>query len=159
MRNIGTIKLLIIIFVLNILESSIAPRLINFYISLPITFLVFSLAIYNSNHNSNPLFAFFCGFYLDLISSSPFGLNAGLFTMMSYVINSYANTFKLFSYIQICIFFAASSVFYIGFKNLFIGLENFSYSVLFVSLFFNTLLFLLIAMLRYYFPSMSIKYD
>ena len=46
-----------------------------------------------------------------------------------------------------------------GFKNLIIGLENFSYSVLFVSLFFNTLLFLLIAMLRYYFPSMSIKYD
>ena len=93
------------------------------------------------------------------VTSSPFGLNAGLFTMMSYVINSYANTFKLFSYIQICIFFAASSVFYIGFKNLIIGLENFSYSVLFVSLFFNTLLFLLIAMLRYYFPSMSIKYD
>ena len=159
MRNIGTVKLLIIIFVLNILESFIAPHLINFYISLPITFLVFSLAIYNSNRNSNPLFAFFCVFYVDLISSSPFGLNAGLFTMMSYVINSYANTFKLFSYIQICIFFAVSSVFYLGFKNLIIGLENFSYSVLFVSLFFNTLLFLLIAMLRYYFPSMSIKYD
>lgn len=159
MRNIGTVKLLIIIFVLNILESFIAPHLINFYISLPITFLVFSLAIYNSNRNPNPLFTFFCGFYFDLISSSPFGLNAGLFTMMSYVINSYANTFKLFSYIQICIFFAVSSVFYLGFKNLIIGLDNFSYSVLFVSLFFNTLLFLLIAMLRYYFPSMSIKYD
>ena len=159
MRNVGTVKLLIIIFVLNILESFIAPHLINFYIILPITFLFFSLAIYNSNRNSNPLLAFLCGFYLDLISSSPFGLNAGLFTMMSYAINSYANTFKLFSYIQICIFFAVSSIFYIGFKNLFIGLENFSYSVLFVSLFFNTLLFLLIAMLRYYFPSMSIKYD
>jgi rod shape-determining protein MreD len=159
MRNIRTLKLLIIIFVLNILESFIAPHLINFYISLPITFLVFSLAIYNSNRNSNPLFAFLCGFYLDLISGAPFGVNAGIFTMMSYVINSYANTFKLFSYIQICIFFAVSSVFYLGFKNLIIGLENFSYSVLFVSLFFNTLLFLLIAMLRYYFPSMSIKYD
>ena len=159
MRNIGTVKLLIIIFILNILESFIAPLLINFYISLPVTFLVFSLAIYNSNRNSNPLFAFLCGLYLDFISSSPFGLYAGLFTVTSYVINSYANTFKLFSYIQICIFFAVSSVFYIGFKNLFIGLENFSYSVLFVSLFFNTLLFLLIVMLRYYFPSMSIKYD
>ena len=119
MRNIGTVKLLIIIFILNILESFIAPLLINFYISLPITFLVFSLAIYNSNRNSNPLFAFLCGLYLDLISSSPFGLNAGLFTVTSYVINSYANTFKLFSYIQICIFFAVSSVFYIGFKNFF----------------------------------------
>ena len=159
MRNIGTIKLLFIIFILNILESFISPYLINFYVSLPITFLAFSLAIYNSNRNSNPLFAFLCGFYLDLISSSPFGLNAGLFTMMSYVINSYANTFKLFSYIQICIFFAASSIFYIGFKNLFISLENFSYLVLFFSFIFNTFLFLLIAMIRYYFPSKAIKYD
>ena len=159
MRNAGIIKLLFIIFILNILESFISPYLINFYVSLPITFLAFSLAIYNSNRNSNPLFAFLCGLYLDLISSSPFGLNAGLFTIISYVINSYVNTFKLFSYIQICIFFAASSIFYIGFKNLFISLENFSYLVLFVSLFFNTLLFLLIVMLRYYFPSMSIKYD
>ena len=159
MRNIRPVKLLIIIFILNILESFIAPYLINFYINLPITFLVFSLTIYNSNRNSNPLFAFLCGLYLDLISSSPFGLNAGLFTMMSYVINSYANTFKIFSYIQICVFFAISSIFYIGFKNLFISLENFSYLLLFVSLFFNTLLLLLLAMLRYYFPSMSIKYD
>ena len=159
MRNTGIIKLLFIIFILNILESFISPYFINFYVSLPITFLAFSLATYNSNRNSNPLFAFLCGLYLDLISSSPFGLNAGLFTIISYVINSYVNTFKLFSYIQICIFFAASSIFYIGFKNLFISLENFSYLVLFVSLFFNTLLFLLIVMLRYYFPSMSIKYD
>ena len=147
------------IFVSHNFRNCFYEILINFYISLPVTFLVFSLAIYNSNRNSNPLFAFLCGLYLDLISSSPFGLNAGLFTVTSYVINSYANTFKLFSYIQICIFFAVSSVFYIGFKNLFIGLENFSYSVLFVSLFFNTLLFLLIVMLRNYFPSMSIKYD
>ena len=159
MRNIRPVKLLIIIFILNILESFIAPYLINFYINLPITFLVFSLTIYNSNRNSNPLFAFLCGLYLDLISSSPFGLNAGLFSMMSYVINSYGNTFKIFSYIQICVFFAISSIFYIGFKNLFISLENFSYLLLFVSLFFNTLLLLLLAMLRYYFPSMSIKYD
>ena len=159
MRNISTAKLLIIIFISNILESIIAPYLISFYINLPLAFLVFSFAIYNSNYNSNPLFAFLSGLYLDLISSSPFGINAGLFSMMSYVVNSYANTFKLFSYIQICIFFSMSSIFYIGFKNLFISLENFSYFILFFSFIFNTFLFLLIAMLRYYFPSKSIKYD
>ena len=120
MRNIGTIKLLFIIFILNILESFISPYFINFYVSLPITFLAFSLAIYNSNRNSNPLFAFLCGLYLDLISSSPFGLNAGLFTIISYVINSYVNTFKLFSYIQICIFFAASSIFILSIVKTFL---------------------------------------
>jgi hypothetical protein len=78
---------------------------------------------------------------------------------MSYAISIYANTFKLFSYIQICIFFGISTVFYIGFKNLIMNLENFSYLLLFVSFFINILLFLLLSMLRYYFPSMSIRYD
>ena len=159
MRNFGIIKFLIIIFISNVLESLIAPHLIGFYLSIPITFLIFSYTIFRSNRNANPLFAFLCGFYVDLISSSPFGLNAGLFTVMSYVINSYANTFKLFSYIQICIFFSIATVFYTGFKNLLMNLENFSYLLLLVSFLINTLLFLLISMLRYYLPSMSIRYD
>jgi cell shape-determining protein MreD len=98
------------------------------------------------------------GFFVDLISDTPFGLNALLFCLMSYTINSYSNTFKLFSYIQICIFFSASAVFYVGFKYLFINLENFSYLVLLVSFIFNTFLFMFIAMLKNYFPSMSINY-
>ena len=126
MRNIGNIKFLIIIFISNVLESLIAPHLIGFYISIPITFLIFSFTVFRSNQNVNPSFAFLFGFYVDLISSSPFGLNAGLFTITCYVINSYANTFKLFSYIQICIFFAIATVFYTGFKNLLMNLENFS---------------------------------
>jgi hypothetical protein len=78
---------------------------------------------------------------------------------MSYAISIYANTFKLFSYIQICIFFGISTVFYVGFKSLIMNLENFSYLLLLVSFLTNILLFLLLSMLRYYFPSMSIKYD
>ena len=159
MRNIGITKFLIIIFISNILESFIAPYLITFHVTVPITFLIFSYAIFKTNQRLNPLFAFLCGLYVDLISSSPFGLNAGLFTIMCYAINSYANTFKLFSYIQICIFFGISTVFYIGFKNLIMNLENFSYLLLFISFLANALLFLLISMLRYYFPSMSVRYD
>lgn len=159
MRNIGITKFLIIIFISNVLESFIAPYLITFHVSVPITFLIFSYAIFKSNQRLNPLFAFLCGLYVDLISGSPFGLNAGLFTIMCYAINSYANTFKLFSYIQICIFFGISTVFYIGFKNLIMNLENFSYLLLFTSLLANVLLFLLISMLRYYFPSMYLRYD
>ena len=75
--------------------------------------------------------------------------------MMAYVVNSYSNTFKLFSFIQICLFFSGASVFYIGFSHLFINLENFSYLILFTSLIFNTFLFLIIAMLRFYFPSLT----
>ena len=159
MRNIGITKFLIIIFIANIIESLLAPQLINFYLSIPVTFLIFSFSIFRSSRKPNPLLVFSCGLYVDLISSSPFGLNAGIFTIMSYAISIYANTFKLFSYIQICIFFGISTVFYIGFKNLIMNLENFSYLLLFVSFFINILLFLLLSMLRYYFPSMSIRYD
>ena len=159
MRNMSITKFLIIIFIANIIESLLAPQLINFYLSIPVTFLIFSFAIFRSSRKLNPLLAFSCGLYVDLISSSPFGLNAGIFIIMSYAISIYANTFKLFSYIQICIFFVISTVFYIGFKNLIINLENFSYLLLFVSFFINILLFLLLSMLRYYFPSMSIRYD
>lgn len=159
MKKIGIIKLLFIIFVSNIIESFIAPHLINLYIIFPITFIVFSYTLYESNSNTNALYAFLFGLYVDLISGSPFGLNAGLFIMMSYVINSYANTFKLFSYIQIYVFFGISSIFYIGFKSIVIGIENFSYLVLFVSFLFNTFLFFLFSILRYYLPSISIKYD
>ena len=159
MKKIGIIRLLVIIFAANIIESYIAPHLVNLYIVFPITFIIFSFTLYKSNSNTSALYAFLLGLYVDLISGSPFGLNAGLFTMMSYFINSYANTFKLFSYLQIYVFFGISSVFYIGFKSLIMGIENFSYLVLFVSLLFNTFIFLLISMLRYYFPSMPIKYD
>ena len=114
MRNIGITKLLIIIFIANIIESLLAPQLINFYLSIPVTFLIYSFAIFRSSRKLNPLLAFSCGLYVDLISGSPFGLNAGIFTIMSYAISIYANTFKLFSYIQICIFFGISTVFYIG---------------------------------------------
>ena len=157
MNNIGYIKLLVIIFIANFLESFLAPILIKAHINIPITFLMFSFAIYKSRFNTSAFYAFLFGLYVDFISSSPVGLNAALFSMMAYVVNSYSNTFKLFSYIQICMFFSASATFYIGFSHLFINLENFSYLILFISLIFNTFLFLIISMLRLYFPSLTIK--
>ncbi|MDC0402181.1 rod shape-determining protein MreD, partial [Gammaproteobacteria bacterium] len=93
MSNIGNIKLLVIIFIANILESFLAPILIKAHINIPITFLIFSFTIYKSRFNTNALYAFLFGLYVDFISSSPIGLNAALFSMMAYVVNSYSNTF------------------------------------------------------------------
>ena len=146
MNQINPIKFLAILFLSNLFESYIAPVLIGILVSLPITFLVFSFIIYRSKNNTNAIYAFGIGLYIDLISNTFFGLNGILFCLITYVINSYSNTFKLFSYLQICIFFGASSVFFIGLSNLFLAIENFSYLILFVSFFFNTGLALLIAM-------------
>ena len=153
MNQINPIKFLAILFLSNFFESYTAPVLIGILVSLPITFLVFSFIIYRSKNNTNALYAFGIGLYIDLISNTFFGLNGILFCLITYVINSYSNTFKLFSYLQVCIFFGVASLFYIGFSKLFISIENYSYLVLFVSLFFNTILFLILTASQFYFPN------
>ena len=159
MKKLNTIKFLIIIFISNLVESFIAPYLYSFYVSFPLTFFIYLAVIYNFNKNINPIFSFLFGLYVDLISANPFGLNAGLFTLITYVINSYANSFKLYSFIQISILFGMSSVFYIGLKNLIINLENFSYLLLLISFLFNTTVFLLLTFFRHYSPKIHIRHD
>ena len=149
MNYISIPKVILILFVVNHIESLTAPILIQAFINLPLTFLVFSLVVYRSNSNPGSIFAFFIGFYVDIISDSPIGLNAMLFCMMSYLINSYSNTFRLFSSFQICLFFSASSLFFIGFKNLFINIENFSYLELFISFIFNSFLLMILSISRF----------
>ncbi len=146
MNQMSLISILIILFFADILESYTAPFLILFYINIPITFFIFSYISYNLQTNPSPFFSFGIGLYIDLISGVFLGLNAILFCLMTYVVNSYSNTFKLFSYFQIGIFFGASSVFYIGFSNLFLNIYNFSYQTLMFSFFVNTFLCFLITM-------------
>ena len=146
MKAPGILKTILLLFLANYLESITAPAFIKIYVALPLTFLVFSGLVYKSSKNINPIYAFCLGIFVDLISNSLFGLNAMLFCLFSYVINSYSNTFKLFSYLQVCIFFGAASVFFTGLSNLFLAIENFSYIILFVSFFFNTSLCFLVAL-------------
>ena len=154
MNQMSLIRILIILFFTNILESYISPILIQFYINIPLTFLVFSFISYISKTNPSPFFSFSMGLFIDLISGVFFGLNAILFCIMTYVINSYSNTFKLFSYFQIAIFFGISSFFYIGFSNLFINISNFSYQTLIFSFFANTFLCYLLILRRLLLPSL-----
>lgn len=157
MKNISLFKIFILLFISNFFESLLAPFFIILNIIVPITFLVFSFIVYSSRTNLNAITSFVLGIYVDLISDSFFGLNAILFSLSSFVINSYSNTFKLFSYLQICFFFGISSTFYIGFLNLFINVQNFSYPVLFVSFIFNTFLCLILSMSKFYIPNLSIN--
>lgn len=146
MKAPGILKTMLILFLVNYLESFTAPSLLKIYVAVPLTFIVFSALAYRSSQNINPFYALSIGLYVDLISNSLFGLNVILFCLISYVINSYSNTFKLFSYLQVCIFFGAASVFFTGLSNLFLAIENFSYIILFVSFFFNTSLCFLVAL-------------
>ena len=95
----------------------------------------------------------FIGLFIDLISDSFLGLNAIFFCLITYLINIYANAFKLFSYLQICIFFGLSSSAYVGLSQMIINIWNFSYVTLFMSTILNIILCILMAVLSAYLPN------
>lgn len=146
------IKRLLIIVFINFIDQNIARFFSDLLIIIPLTFLAFSFYVYRSDNNIGAIEAFLAGLFIDLISDSYFGLNAIIFCLITYVINSYANAFKLFSYLQICLFFGLSSAAYVGFTQLVINLYNFSYLILFVSAIVNIIFCILIAAISIYLP-------
>ena len=146
------IKRFLIIVFINFIDQNIAGFFSDLLIIIPLTFLAYSFYVYRSDNNIGAIEAFLAGLFIDLISDSYFGLNAIIFCLITYVINSYANAFKLFSYLQICLFFGLSSTAYVGFTQLVINLYNFSYLILFVSAIVNIIFCILIAAISVYFP-------
>ena len=146
------IKRLLIIVFINFIDQNIAGFFSDLLIIIPLTFLAYSFYVYRSDNNIGAIEAFLAGLFIDLISDSYFGLNAIIFCLITYVINSYANAFKLFSYLQICLFFGLSSAAYVGFTQLVINLYNFSYLILFVSAIVNIIFCIMIAAISVYFP-------
>lgn len=146
------IKRFFIIIIINFIDQSLAGFLSDFLIIIPLTFLTYSFYVYKSYGNISALEAFALGLLIDLISDSYFGLNAIIFCLITYVINLYANAFKLFSYLQICLFFGFSSTAYVGFTQLVINLYDFSYLTLFISSITNIIFCILIALIPAYFP-------
>ena len=146
------IKRLLIIVFINFIDQNIAGFFSDLLIIIPLIFLAYSFYVYRSDNNIGAIEAFLAGLFIDLISDSYFGLNAIIFCLITYVINSYANAFKLFSYLQICLFFGLSSTAYVGFTQLVINLYNFSYLILFVSAIVNIIFCVLIAAISVYFP-------
>ncbi len=147
------IKRFLIILFINFIDQSIANFAYDFLIILPLTFLTYSFYVYRSDRNIDGIEAFSVGLLIDLITDSYFGLNAIIFCLITYVINLYANAFKLFSYLQVCLFFGFSSTAYIGFTQLVINLYDFSYLALFISSIANVIFCILIVIIQSYFPN------
>ena len=152
------LKRLFLIIFINFIDQNIALLFSKIFIIIPLTFLAFSFYVYKSDKNISPLEAFSFGFFIDLISDSYFGLNTIIFCLTTYLINQNANSFKLFSYLQICLFFGLSASAYVGFSQLIINLYDFSYTTLLVSLFANIIFCFFVALVASYFPQkLSIK--
>ena len=150
-------RLFLIIFI-NFIDQNIAFFFSKMFIIIPLTFLAFSFYVYKSDKNISSLEAFSFGFFVDLISDSYFGLNAIIYCITTYFINQNANSFKLFSYLQICLFFGLSASAYVGFSQLIINLNDFSYTTLLLSIFANIIFCFFVALVASYFPQkLSIK--
>ena len=146
------IKIIFSLILINLLDREIANITYNYFVIFPLTFLSYSFYVYKSNSNIGSSEAFFIGLFIDLISDSFLGLNAIFFCLITYLINIYANAFKLFSYLQICIFFGLSSSAYVGLSQMIINIWNFSYVTLFMSTVLNIILCILMAILSAYLP-------
>ena len=144
------LKIIFIIAIINFIELNISNTLSRAYIIFPLTFLFYSYYVYKSDENINPIEAFLFGLFVDLISNSYFGLNVILFCLITYLINIYSNSFKLFSYLQVCIFFGISAASYVGFTQLIINLYNFSYLTLLISAVFNILFCIILTITSMY---------
>ena len=152
------LKRLFLIVFINFIDQSVAFLFTKIFIIIPLTFLAFSFYVYKSDKNISSLEAFSFGLFVDLISDSYFGLNTIIYCLTTYLINQNANSFKLFSYLQICLFFGLSASAYVGFSQLIINLYDFSYTTLLLSLFANTIFCFSVALVASYFPKrLSIK--
>ena len=147
------LKIIFSLILINLLDKEIAGISSAYFIIFPLTFLSYSFYVYKSNSNIGSSEAFFIGLFIDLISDSFLGLNAIFFCLITYLINIYANAFKLFSYLQICIFFGLSSSAYVGLSQMIINIWNFSYVTLFMSTILNIILCILMAILSAYLPN------
>ena len=147
------LKIILSLILINLLDKEIASITYSYFVIFPLTFLSYSFYVYKSNSNISSSEAFFIGLFIDLISDSFLGLNAIFFCLITYFINIYANVFKLFSYLQICIFFGLSSSAYVGLSQMIINIWNFSYVTLFMSTILNIILCILMAILSAYLPN------
>ncbi len=145
-------KKILLVIIASYIESIFYPYLINIYVMFPVTFLLYSFVVYKTDKYNNAFEAFSIGLLVDLITGTFFGTNALLFCSMSYLINLNSNSFKIFSYLQVCLFFGITSSAYVGFTQMILNLYNFSYIILFSSALFNILFCILIAMLPINFP-------
>lgn len=147
------IKKILLVILINYIDSIIQEYTLKLYTIIPLTFLLFSFYVYKSKRIVGPLESFIIGLFVDIISESFLGLNAALFCITTYLVNLNSNSFKLFSYFQICLFFGIMAGAYVGFYQLVVNLYNFSYLILFTSLITNIMLCITFAFLSIYFPS------
>jgi rod shape-determining protein MreD len=126
----------------NIRSYILALESFPYLVETSLGFLILCYWIYAIPEKIQSSAAFFYGLLIDLCFGSAIGFNMLFFSGISYVIHVYVFRFRIFSYLQLIIFFAGSSTFYVACKYLIFSPENYSYLLLLCSFLINALLWL-----------------
>ena len=124
------------------LDDSLNPITIKIFLELNFGFLIFSYWVFAMPEKLQSSAALFYGLVIDLLFSDVIGFNMLMFIGTSYIIHLYVFRFRIFSYLQLSVFFSGSSTFYIACKYLLLSPYNYSYVVLIVSFMITAVLWI-----------------
>jgi len=104
--------------------------------------LIFCYWIYAIPEKLHSSSALIYGLLIDLCFGNAVGFHMLFFVSISYIIHVYVFRFRIFSYLQLIIFFASTSIFYLACKYLLFFPINYSYLLLIFSFFVNAVAWL-----------------
>ena len=129
------IYMTIIFIILNFVDKQVNFFLMDFLIVSNISYLFLCYLCFKNPQKINSLFGAYIGFFIDLQQNVFFGLHATLFTLTILLINYNYYRLRMFSKLQITVFFSFFTVFFVGFKNILLSTMNFQYLMVFLSFF------------------------
>ena len=121
----------------NVREYIHLANNIPYLIETCIGFLIFCYWVYAMPEKLHSSAALMHGLIIDLCFGSAVGFHMLFFVSISYIIHVYVFRFRIFSYLQLIIFFGAASVFYLACKYLIFFPTNYSYLLLIFSFLIN----------------------
>ncbi len=129
------IYMTIIFIILNFVDKQVNFFLMDFLIVSNISYLFLCYLCFKNPQKINSLFGAYIGFFIDLQQNVFFGLHATLFTLTILLINYNYYRLRMFSKLQITVFFSFFTVFFVGFKSILLSTMNFQYLMVFLSFF------------------------
>ena len=94
-----------------ILDSLLSFNLGSVFFDTNFSYLIFSYWVFAAPEKIRVSQSILIGFLVDFFSNSAIGFHITLYCLFSLIIHAYVYTFRLFSYLQLAIFFGTSASF------------------------------------------------
>tara|TARA_B100000029_G_scaffold508084_2_gene594135 strand:+ start:6696 stop:7166 length:471 start_codon:yes stop_codon:yes gene_type:complete len=151
MKKSSITKIYLSLFFALIFDNIFSFQIGSYYLESNLVYLIFGYWIFALPEKLRVFHSFTMGLIIDLLSGSWIGFYTSMFVFFSYIIHVYAYTFRLFSYLQLSIFFGMTATFITALKFLISYPESYSYINIFLSLIFNILFwFPIYKIMRFY---------